>query len=130
MMEKYSEAAYGAIQNIQQQCAADFRNICPTSPPYMNLNGLISKLFSADQDTYVFRRKLATENFKTGAEYVDHLRSLFSNRYLPTFVNPLTHVMYWDEKSKKYVNPNRQKDLSGGLRANAAVNPLLSKKPR
>lgn len=142
LTEKYAEAAYGAIQNIQAMCAMDYQSICPTSSPYMNLNYLMGELmtpmlFSGDN---VYRRRRLHEarpavGFKSGAEYVAYLRSFYSARFLPSFAHPLANVMYLDKKTNQFLSPSKEREQEKSLRGAGAgekqkEKPTISSKPR
>lgn len=111
LTEKYAQAAYGAVQNIQDQCAVDFQSLCARSAPYMNLNDMMAQLMMPAEATYVYRGRKLTEvkpfsELQTGAEYVDYLRSFYRPHHFGS--HPFSNVMYRDSASGKFVSPEHK----------------------
>ena len=135
LTEKYYDQVYGAIQNIQGQCAADYQRVCPSSKPYLNLNYLMSNLIGPAMQTNFYRGRKLTErrsmaDFKSGAELVDYLRSFYSVHTLPDLFSPLASVMYRSEKTSSFVSPSREAEGKKALRTDKGGKLALNGKPR
>ncbi|RYY85167.1 hypothetical protein EON63_07930, partial [archaeon] len=89
MTEKYAESVYGAIKNIQAECAYDFEKFCGNNYYEKDVNflpanlfpspdGMLQQIFSLPEGR---RRLLATnpsaEHANTGRDTLAYLRTLY-----------------------------------------------------
>jgi len=109
LTEKYSEQVYGVVKNVQAQCSADVQRICPKSAPYMSLNKLMAQLMMPMEDQRIYRgRRLMSAPLKTGADYVNYVRSFYSPLRLIKHAHPLSAAVHLDEKTGNLVGHGKK----------------------
>mmetsp|Transcript_5249 Transcript_5249/g.7442 ORF Transcript_5249/g.7442 Transcript_5249/m.7442 type:complete len:618 (+) Transcript_5249:21-1874(+) len=76
--QMYSDYVYFTLKNIQQQCSADYENMCDKSVVInADINQILSAFFSINPPSrYSFQRRLMPSTSTSGAAVIQKLRSL------------------------------------------------------